>query len=309
MRCRIGRAEPATEAALLEGGRNGETPGVACIGQDRLNSLATSRVFDGMDIVFPAMLSLVFQAAPAEPPMEAVEKAPARMVVIGCPPLGRHFLFRVPRSDSGLWLDPKGKPSPRLTALSLLVLAGEGEWARNGRYRREIRSVCRTLLAGAPGRVAAQVRRTDSEVYDDVLITLALYMQARKTQYKFIYEGLDPLMRRVMDDKRMRRVFPRQGAGSPKLDRARFAYLLLWKQIQVFRVAHPDVAARDQRLADLDVEPIRLWLDHGLKDQEAGAERLLLLFLGHLLLVPPKEPPLSAGITGCSGSARRTRSN
>jgi len=48
----------------------------------------------------------------------------------------------------------------------------------------------------------------------------------------------------------------------------------------------------------MDAAPMRQWIARRTKEKSLGAERLLLLFLGQLLLDPPVEHPLQAGITG-----------
>ena len=250
--------------------------------------------------MIPLLLLAALAISPQGAPAPVAGPAPKALVVGGCVVMKGHVAASAPRAVSGLWLDETGQPSACVTALGMLVWAGEGSFLRSGRYRRDVRKGCRALLAQLASPEWEKRPRAE-RFHDEVLIALALFVQARMSTSHVLHCHVEGSLAEVFTRERLRSLFPAKGVSDPSKDGARILSLLLWRQVQLSRASHPLAAGPDfvaPGVPAMDAAPMRQWIARCTKEKSLGAERLLLLFLGQLLLNPPVEHPLQAGITG-----------
>lgn len=203
------------------------------------------------------------------------------------------LLALVPRDTKGVWLDEEGEPSLDLTALALIALARRGNTMRAGPQKQAILRGVLALKQRKPGTETGQ-----AEITQEVLTALGMSIHERLASFRLLKRYVTQSMDRAFSSERLDKVFPENGLGSPSQDVTRLLYLLLFQQIQISTGSGIVFVRMSTPTAKVDTERMRSWLHRGLKDTNADAERLLILFLGHLVLDPPKEPPLVASPTG-----------
>jgi len=161
--------------------------------------------------------------------------------------------------------------------------------------RRGFRALLEAVASKAWGK-----RPQPQRFEDEALIMLALYSHARIAKSALWYDRIEKNLGRVFESGRISKIFSRSGAADLGKDGTRLLYLLLYKQVQIARAnLRPGLRDKAQiaRIPWIDPRPMRLWLRRCRVDKSLSAERLLLRFLGTLILDPPRQHALKAPST------------
>ncbi len=221
----------------------------------------------------------ILQDGPAKPQLSAEEKAKKQTA-----------LQLAPGDGGGLWRDAAGEPSPELTALALLALAREGTSMRMGPDRQKVLTGVKALVKLLDDRRAIDDASFE-EIDKEVLSALALSIHAGLASYRVLKRYGVRFMDRALTKERLGRVFPQGGFGRTNRDDTRLFYFLLCKQVQISMRPGASPVSLATPTSKMETRLMKSWLDRCLKDTNADAARLLTMFLGHLIVDPPKEPP------------------